>query len=433
MKIIKKYSAFIIIFIFVIISFWGYISLKNSRDEIKASVKKISGDFEILDKVKINGTVSASLNCYSFYIGKQNTAIEHKVFKSDNDRETYMREHDIGRMHWPTAMPYYVQIGEAKYNMDENYPLPDDVNEQNLETFESKIAEEIAGTKFEVRLPSNIYTTDKKVFIDSEKENIVFRYFEKNENEKNKKYWNYKIEYNNNPTMFDKCIRIEKSSYFILDVKNIYGETALYKTGEWITYDYEKADFEEIYPFTIEKEDEILGLIQYKEDIILLIKKDNSIEITKINPKNGNSEKMKMPVDFDSDTSSIEYNLKDDSLFLYSDERIFNISVIDLKNMKSEQSFNNIKEIRKDFEYARIYDLYSKDGILYISYCSEEPAEYKFYNKNAKYIIAVNENGLIGKYEVNTGVEQIYYTEYAPKLDKMLYSQILNFSLEAAE
>jgi len=201
-------------------------------------------------------------------------------------------------------------------------------------------------------------------------------------------------------------------SYFVVPIgQGLFGNTAVYTVympGNLVPtvgclYN-NMVEASVLFPITIERgKDEIIGLLEWDESVLLFISRVNGLEVTRINPANGENR-----------TIFVETNARFEQHYLCDNYLILQgrnhhgtiIATFDLQN--DDINVVNIFPIRHPdiVTFTDIHDIIFYSGIVYIAHSIDlNPWSY-LHPATRKHISAFNNDGqLIGHAQILSGVE----------------------------
>lgn len=161
-----------------------------------------------------------------------------------------------------------------------------------------------------------------------------------------------------------------------------------------------------LFPITIERDkDEVIGLLEWDKSVLLFISRANGLEVTRINPENGENR----TIFVETDAFFNQHFLCENYLVLHGRRRNGigeAIAVFDLQN--DDINVVSVFNIRPSDEVGllEVHDIILYNGVVYIAHIATPTSWPQWPSETKTFISAFDNDGkLIGRAQVLSGVE----------------------------
>jgi len=404
------------------------LSVAMSRDGLPVGLRDMYGDTSGIHRLTIEGMVDQSWHGqygYSFRICRDEGGTDIAMLNNSGAFVDFTRNyavHPFSVWHWnrhffyrPTFIPTepyeiirtYSETSFIRHHGGDLIPMPE------YRIYNEVFIVEPSFHGFRLQLEG----AAPVLYIDAGRDGFIFA------NDENTQIHHFSPGFGFHSTLNLRLLdqlRIDDVSVFVPTGTNMFGQTAVYIAvgyGERFYGDTEYISAEILFPIELERgRDEIVGLIEHGEDVLLLIIRGDGFEIARINVFTGDYTALFI----DEFVHFNEYFISGDSLVFTGLQ--FNHEPTVMANQTIIRSFDlsdgglrfsagftvSLGEVHTDGWWVlhdQIFDILYRDGFLYIAY-TLEPSFAMAANTIRTFVSAFDTQGrLIGRSQVLNGVE----------------------------
>ena len=416
-----------------------------SRQELAAGLRKQYGDISGIQQLTIEGAVISHGGGYgyTFRIGPGRNTVRTMVFSNIHTFINFERQHSrhfSSSFIWHSSVfytiyipvgPYEIVVSESEYGFftdihGNTTPLPE--YRVYGDIFEAEII--FSGRRLYVQ--GNLPDTNGRLFACIRQRGYL-RIYRRYDNNIYVHRGFHAGSHQISPLAqrLAKHITIDDTCFIVPTGPHLFGDTAVYAVhmpNEVVLMGTENEDqrvvAQRVLPVSIERDqDEILGFLELDEDFILIIKRADGYELTRINPVTHESQ----IVFIEDDVTFFDYFLKGDSLILRgrTDAMYWMtannvLGAIDLTGGDLVLAGNFRADLyERQEEYVRspvsVFDMFLRNDVVYIAYSVIiNPWEFRFPSFcSGTFISAFDMDGrLVGRAQVLNGVEDDTFTTW---------------------